>query len=235
MNSKMTSRQKTKKTREPKSSSLYKSVTHWLQLIRDSQEAQKEPENLGPQTEHPPSPPQPPSLLPHILLSRHNRDYRWPQKLLREPLQRAPKNTRSLANWPNHLMDPEEMNDPFLSELTDLAPVDTQKGKSVLLSLTPSEDTSDPDEQEAEEVEEDLLTITTTTWMEELPTKSPMATTSRIWSPSPRPTTSKLWGHSPESSMEIGPGPRPSSLSSSDTSYSIKESQDSSLLFDKSH
>jgi len=132
-------------------------------------------------------------------------------------------------------MDPDEMEDPFLSELTGLAPVDTQKGKSMLLSSTPSEDASDPNEQEAEEVEEDLLTITTTTWTEELPTKSPMATTSRIWSPSPRPMTSKLWDHSPESLMEIGPGPRPSSPNSSDTSYSTKESQDSNLLFDKSH
>ena len=131
-------------------------------------------------------------------------------------------------------MDPEEMEDPFLSELTDLAPVDTQKGKSVLLSSTPSEDASDPDEQEAEEVEEDLLT-TTMTWTEELPTKSPMATTSRIWSPSPRLMTSKLWGHSPESLTEIGPEPRPSSPNSSDTSSSTKESQDSNLLFDKLH
>jgi hypothetical protein len=167
-----------------------------------------------------------------ILLSRHNRDYQWPQKLLHEPSQRVPHNTRSLSNWPNHLMDPEEMEDPFLSELTGLAPVDLQKGKSVLLSLMPSEDASDPDEQEAEKAEEDLLMTTT---MEELPTKSPMATTSRIWSPSPRPTTSKLWGHTPESSMEIGPGPRPSSPSSSDTSYSTKELQDSSLLFNKLH
>jgi hypothetical protein len=204
-------------------------------LIKDNQEAQKEPENLGPQTERPPSPPRPPSLLPHILLSRHNHDYQWPQKLLREPLQRVPKNTRSLANWPNLLLDPEEMEDPFLSELTDLAPVDTRKGKSVLLSSTPSEDALDSDEQEAEEVEEDLLTMTMMTWTEELPTKSPMATTSRTWSPSPRPTTSKLWGHSPESSTEIGPEPRPSSPSSSDTSSSTKESQDSSPLFDKSH
>jgi hypothetical protein len=132
-------------------------------------------------------------------------------------------------------MDPEEMEDPFLSELTGLAPVDTQKGKSVLLSSMPLEDTLDPDEQEVEEVEENLLTTTTTTWMEELLTKSPMATTSRIWSPSPRPMTSKLWGHSPESLTETGPRPRPSSPSSSGTSYSTKESQDSSLLFDKSH
>jgi hypothetical protein len=88
-------------------------------------------------------------------------------------------------------MDLEEMEDPFLLELTGLAPIDLQKGKSVLLSLTPSEDASDPDEQEMEEVEEDLL-MTTTTWVKELLMKSPMATTSRIWSPSPKPMTSKL-------------------------------------------
>jgi len=103
----------------------------------------------------------------------------------------------------------------------------------MLLSSTPSGGALDPDKQEVEEVEEDLLM--TMTPMEELPMKSPMATTSRIWSPSARPTTSKPWDCFPESSMEIGPGLRPSSLSSLDTSYSIKESQDSSLLFDKSH
>jgi hypothetical protein len=130
-------------------------------------------------------------------------------------------------------MDLDKM-DPFLSELTSLAPVDPQKGKSVLLSSMPSEDVLDQDEQEAEEVEEDLL-MTTMTSMEELLMNSPMATTSRTWSPSLRPTTSKLWGHSPESSMEIGPRLRPSSPSFSDTSYSTKELQDLSLLFDKLH
>jgi len=119
----------------------------------------------------------------------------------------------------------------------------------MLLSLTPLEDALDPDEQEAEEVEEDLLMtmmtwmeeveedllMMTTTWMEELLMKSPMVTTSRIWSPSPRPTTSKLWGHSPESLMEIGPELRPSSPNSLGTSYSTEESQDLSLLFDKLH
>jgi hypothetical protein len=130
-------------------------------------------------------------------------------------------------------MDPDEMEDLFLSELTSLDPVDLQKGKSVLLSLMPSEGASDQDEQEVEKMEEDLLI--TMTLMEELPMKSPMATTFRIWSPSPRPTTSKPWDRFPESSMEIEPGPRPSSLSSSGTSYSTKELQDSSLLFDKSH
>jgi hypothetical protein len=46
-------------------------------------------------------------------------------------------------NWPNHLMDLDKMEDLFLSELTGLDPVDPQKGKSMLLSLTPSEDASD--------------------------------------------------------------------------------------------
>jgi hypothetical protein len=73
-------------------------------------------------------------------------------------------------------MDPEEMEDPSLSELTGLAPADLQKDKSVLLSLTPSEDASDPNGQEVEEVEENLLTMTMT-WTEELLMKSLMATT----------------------------------------------------------
>jgi hypothetical protein len=108
-----------------------------------------------------------------------------------------------------------------------------RNSKSVLLSLMPSEGASDQDEQEVEEVEEDLLMTMTQT--EELPMKSPMATTSRIWFPSPRPITSKPWDRFPESAMEIGPGPRPSSPSSLGTSYSTKELQDLSLLFDKSH
>jgi hypothetical protein len=91
-------------------------------------------------------------------------------------------------------MDPDEMKDLFLLELISLDPVDPQKDKSALLSLTPSEDNSDQDEHKVEEVEKDLLTMTTL--MKELPMKSLMATTSRTWSPSPRPTTSKLWGHS---------------------------------------
>jgi hypothetical protein len=59
-------------------------------------------------------------------------------------------------------MDLEEMEDPFLLELTGLAPVNPQKGKSMLLSLMPSGDSLDPDKQEAEEVEEDLPTTTMT-------------------------------------------------------------------------
>ena len=140
---------------------------------------------------------------------------------------------RSLMNWPNHLMDLDEMEDPFLSELTSLDSVDLQKGKSILLLLMPSEDTLDQDEQEVEEVEENLLMTTTPT--EELPMKSLMATTSRIWLLSPRPTTLKPWDRFPESLTEIGPGLKPSSPSSLDTSYLTKELLDSSCLFDKSH
>jgi hypothetical protein len=92
---------------------------------------------------------------------------------------------RPLTNWPNHLMDLDKMEDPFLLELTSLGLVDPQKDKSMLLSLTPSEGALDPDEQEAEEVEEDLLMTMNPT--EELPTKSPMVTTFRIWSLSPGP------------------------------------------------
>jgi hypothetical protein len=32
-------------------------------------------------------------------------------------------------NWPNHLMDPDKMEDLFLLELTGLDPVNPQKGK----------------------------------------------------------------------------------------------------------
>jgi hypothetical protein len=58
-------------------------------------------------------------------------------------------------------MDPEEMKDLFLLELTGLNLVNSRKDKSVLLSSMPSEDASDPNKQEAEEVEEDLLTMMT--------------------------------------------------------------------------
>jgi hypothetical protein len=203
-------------------------------LIKDNQEALKEPENCGPQTEHLPStPPQLPSLLPHILLSRHNRDYRWPQKLSQGCLQKAPCNTRLLKNWPNHLKDPDKELDLFLLELTDLDPADTATSKSTLLSPTPLGGAFTLEEQEAEEVEETLLA--TTNLEEDLLTKSPMVITSRTWSPSPKPMTLKQQDHSPESSTEIEPKQKLSSPNSSDTSCSTMESQDSNLLFDKSH
>jgi hypothetical protein len=201
-------------------------------LIKNNQEVPKEPENLGPPIECPLStPPQLPSLLPHILLSRHNHNYRWPQNLSQGCLQKAPHNTRSLKNWPNHLKDPDKELDPFLLELTDLDPVDTVMSRSVLLSLTPSEGTFVLKEQE---VEEETLLVTTNS-EEDLLTKSPMATTSRTWSPSPRLTTLKQWDCSPKSSMEIELKQKPSSPSSSDTSCSTTESQDLNLLFDKLH
>jgi hypothetical protein len=95
-------------------------------------------------------------------------------------------------NWPNHLMEPSEVEDLFLLELISLDPVNPAKGKSMLLSLTPSGDTFNLKEQEAGEVEEDLLAMTDLIEMESLLTKSPMATTSRIWSLFPRPMTSRL-------------------------------------------
>src|SRR5216683_5612783 len=105
------------KKKSPQTSSLYKSVTRWSSLIRNSQEAPKEPENPGDQNERPLS------LLPHILLSRSNPSYRWPLRLLQELLQRPPPNQISLSSFPNHLRNPreeqEDLEDPFLSELTD--------------------------------------------------------------------------------------------------------------------
>jgi hypothetical protein len=97
----------------------------------------------------------------------------------------------------------------------------------------PSGDTSNPEEKEAEEVEETLLVMTNL--VEDLPMKSPMVTTSRTWSPSPKPTTLKPWDCSPESSTEIKPRPKPSSPNSSDTLCSTMEYWDLNLLFDKSH
>jgi hypothetical protein len=44
-------------------------------------------------------------------------------------------------------MDLNEMEDPFLLELTGLDPVDPQKGKFMLLSLMPSEGALDQDER----------------------------------------------------------------------------------------
>jgi hypothetical protein len=132
-------------------------------------------------------------------------------------------------------MEPGEVEDLFLSELIGLDPVNPTKGKFMLLSLMPSEDVFDPNKQEVEEVEGDLLVTTDPTEMENLPTKSPMATTFRTWSPSPKPMTSRLWDHSLESLTETEPRLRPSSLSSLDTSCSTKELPDSNLLFDKLH
>jgi hypothetical protein len=145
----------------------------------------------------------------------------------------VPHNTRPLKNWPNHLKDPDKELDPFLLELTNLDPVNTATNKSMLLSPTPSGGAFDLKKQEVEEVEETLLVMMNLE--EDLPTKSPMVTTSRTWSPSPKLMMLKPWDHSPESLMEIEPRQKPFLLNSLDTSCFKMESQDLNLLFDKSH
>jgi hypothetical protein len=190
----------------PKSSSLYRSVTHWSSLIKTSREAQREPENRGDQTVCPPS------LLPHILLCRNNRDYKWPQqlKLSQEPLTRAPRNTRSLENYPNLLKDPDELEDPFLLAQTDLedhtpTKEESMPPSSMLFGNAPNE------EEEVEEAE-DLLKIMTQTM--DLPTMSPMEQTSRTTSLSRQSMTLKPWDLSLKSSTETEPELTHSSQSS---------------------
>jgi hypothetical protein len=51
----------------------------------------------------------------------------------------VPHNTRLLMNWPNHLMEPGEVEDLFLLELIGLDPVHPAKGKSMLLLSMPLE------------------------------------------------------------------------------------------------
>jgi hypothetical protein len=190
---------------EATNKSLYRSITQWSHLIRETWKAQREPERCGPQTPHPPS------LLPHILLSRHNRDYQWPPKLL-QGRSRARPNTRVLEN-PYLLKDPDEDLDPFLSELTGLDPPNQTKGRSMPASSMLFEGAFKIGE-------EPQTTMTTTKAMDllegkDLPTKSPMVTC-RIMSPSPQPLRSALWDSYPGSSTEIEPKPRPSSPNSSD-------------------
>jgi hypothetical protein len=137
-------------------------------------EAQKEQEKCGPQTA-----PQP-SLLPHVLLSRHNCDYWWPPKLLQGPLWAKP-NMRVLEN-PYLLKDPNEDLDPFLLELTKWDPSNQMKDKFVpaLSMLFKGASRMEKDPQ--------MMMMTMTEDMdlpeEDLLTKSPMATC-RIMSPSP--------------------------------------------------
>jgi hypothetical protein len=188
-----------------KSSSLYRSVTHWSSLIKTSQEAQREPENRGVQTVRPPS------LLPHILLCRNNPNYKWPQqlKLSQEPLTRAPRNMRPLENYPNLLRDPDEPEDPFLSVLTDLEDHTPTNEESVPPSLMLFK--SIPN-MEGEEAEADPQTITIQ--MMDLPMMSLMEQTSRITSPSCQSTISRLWDPSLEYLMETEPELTHSSQSS---------------------
>ena len=188
---------------EETSSSLYKFITQWSCLIRETWEAQKGQEKCGPQTA-----PQP-SLLPHILLSRHNRDYQWPPKLLQGPLQAKP-NMRVLEN-PYLLKDPNEDLDPFLPELTEWDSQMKDKSAPALSMLFKGASRTGEDPQ-----------MTTMTMMdkdhqkEDLPTKSPMATC-RIMSPSPWLSKSAPWDPYPGSLTEINPKLRPSSPNSLDT------------------
>jgi hypothetical protein len=177
-------------------------------LIKDSQEAQKEQEKCGPPTAHPPS------LLPHILFSRYNWDYKWPPKLLQGPSQAKP-NTKTLEN-PYLLKDPDEDLDPFLLDLTDLEPLALAKTESAPALSTLFGDAS------STTTEEDPQTMTTTMNLpkeeeEELPMKTPMATC-RIMSPSPWLSKSEPWDPYPESLTGTGPKPMPSLQNSWDTS-----------------
>jgi len=108
---------------------------------------------------------------------------------------------RPLENYPNLLKDPDELEDPFLSVLTDLedripTKEESAPPSSMLFGSAPNE------EAEAEEAE-DLLKITTQTM--DLPMMSPMEQTSRTMSPSCQSMTLKPWDLSLESSTETGP------------------------------
>src|SRR6266851_160680 len=188
---------------------LYRSVTHWSSLIKTSQEAPKELENPGAQSECPSS------LLPHILLSRSNPSYRWPPKLLQELLRRPLPNQISLSSFPNHLRNPQEeqedLEDPFLSELisSTMKKHESEQHSSMLFGGA-----SDLKEETLEG--QDHQTTMEDTG-EALPTTSPMMRIYRTMSPSPSLETSSLWDPFPESSMGTGPEQMPSLPNTSDT------------------
>ena len=184
--------------KSPQTSSLYRSVTCWSSLIKNNQEAPKEPENPGAQNECPLS------ILPHILLSQNNPSYRWPPKLLQELLRRPPPNQISLSSFPNHLRnlqeEQEDLKDPFLLEQIDSAPKkhELEPPSSMLFGGASGTKEEAPEEGDPQ---------MTMTWEEEtiLPTMSPMRQGYRTMFPSPRPETSNLWDPSLESSTEIKP------------------------------
>jgi len=177
-------------------------------LIQTNQEAPAEPENCGDQTECPLS------ILPHILLSRHNPSYRWPPKLLQELLCKPPPNQISLSSFPNHLRNPQEeqedLENPFL-----LDPIGStsRKHKSEPPSSMLFKGASDVKEEEAPEEETPQMMMTWETKGASLPMTSPMGQVYRTMSPSPRPGTSSLWDPSHESSMETEPEQKCSSPS----------------------
>src|SRR5216683_7748447 len=170
--------------KNPPTSLLYRSITHWSLLIQNSQEAPKELESPGPQSECPLS------ILPHILLSRNNPSYRWPPKLLQELLRRPPPNQISLSSFPNHLRNPreeqEDLEDPFLLEPIGSTP---KKRKSEQPSSMLFGGISDLKEETPEGQDPQM----TMTWEEgkemTLLTTSLMRQAYRTMSPSLRPKT----------------------------------------------
>jgi hypothetical protein len=139
--------------------------------------------NLAPSSEHYTQTAHQPSLLPHILLSRHNQDYKWPLKLLQGPSWVKP-NTRPLEN-PYLLKDLDEDLNPFLLELMDLEALTPVKIESKQASSTLFEDASNNITEE----DPQMMTTMTSEAMDlqveegDLPTKTPMAPC-RIRSPS---------------------------------------------------
>jgi len=180
-------------------------------LIQTNQEAPAEPENPGGQIECPLS------VLPHILLSRSNPNYRWPLKLLQGHLRRPPPNQISLSSFPNHLTNPQEeqedLENPFLLDPIDSTP---KRHESEPPSSMLFEGASD-DQEEGTTGEETPQTITQETTEVSLPTMSPMRQAYRTMSPSPRLGTSSLWDPSHESLMGTEPEQKPSSPSTWDT------------------
>jgi len=108
---------------------------------------------------------------------------------------------RPLENYPNLLRDPDELEDLFLSVLTDLEDHTPTKEESVPPSSMLFG--SAPNEEVEVEVEEDLLKIMTQTM--DLPMMSLMEQTSRTTSPSHQSTTLKPWDLSLESLTETEP------------------------------
>jgi hypothetical protein len=108
---------------------------------------------------------------------------------------------RPLENYPNLLRDPDELEDLFLLELTNLEDHTPMKEESMPPSSMLFGSTLDKEKEE--EVEEDLPI--TTIQMTDLPMMSPMEQTSRTTSPSCHSTISRLWDPSPKSLTEIEP------------------------------
>ena len=104
---------------------------------------------------------------------------------------------RPLENYPNLLRDPDELEDLFLSALTDLEDHTPTKEESMPPSSMLFRSMCGMEEKE---VEEDPQMMTTQ--MMNLPMMSTMEQTSRTTSPSYQSTILRLWDPSLESSTE---------------------------------